>query len=254
MKIKKRFNKSNYQKCQDRAVGVLQLPAAPKYLFHGTDEDSAMKSLHEGLLPRMEKAGNWKQFPSNPKCVYLTNCYGAYFALSAAFTKGRRMGIIEIKTTSEMMDNCVPDEDFLEHSTRFGHPYSTEETIERTKRCQLEMMELKGKWHESLIGLGNLCHVGPIDCKRISRVAFLDAEQWRWLLTQSLGFDFRIAVSQHPKNYPKQRALTKWLFGDHVSFRDMLGEHRPTNAERRLLMERRGVEVIANTQDLPLAA
>lgn len=230
------------------------MSADSAHLYHGTNETSVMKILREGLHPRMERVGNWEDFPSNPKCVYLTNCYAPYFALSAMMTNGGRMGIVEIRTTDEMLNNCVPDEDYLEHSTRNGHPYTTEETIERTKLCQSKMLEMKGEWEESLSGLGNLCHLGPIDSKYIRRVALLDGEQWRWLLWYSMGLDFRVAVSQHSKNLPKQRALTRWIFGEHVSYREILGDHRPSNVERRLLSERRGIEIITNTQDLLEAA
>ena len=254
MKTKKHISKGRFQTHQEYTAIAAVDQGRPEFLYHGSDEATVIKILNDGLLPRMERQGNWKEFPSNPKCVYLTNCYAPYFALVGALENGGRMGIIEIQTSDEMLNNCVPDEDYLEHSTRYGYPYGTEETQQRTKLCQSQMMDLKGQWNQSLSGLGTLCHVGQIAPNLITRVAFIDAQEWRWMLTYSWGMDFRVALSQHTKHFLKQRALTQWILGEYVPLREILGEHRPTNAERRQFSEKRGVEVFSNKCDLPYAA
>jgi len=57
-------------------------------LYHGTSEAALKDILKEGIMPRTlkgQRSGNWRHtVTSNPKAVYLTDTYAAYFALVAS--------------------------------------------------------------------------------------------------------------------------------------------------------------------------
>ena len=51
-----------------------------RYLYHGATFDKLDSIIEKGLMPRGSDKSNWDYAPSHTDMVYLTNCYGPYFA------------------------------------------------------------------------------------------------------------------------------------------------------------------------------
>jgi len=256
MKTKKHISKSRYQKWQESNSEV-NFGEIPRYLYHGTNDSSAMTALREGLCPRMERTGNFAHFPSNPDAVYLTDSYGPYFAASASLKRGGCMAIMEVKTTIEMIPRFIPDEDYLEQQSRrswdLGEEFRNWDIFQKTeffrKNAQSRFSVF---WSDSLRHFGTVAHIGPIASKTITRVAIIDVEKLAWI--PSYSGSIPIALEFHKENSARQRSLTRWIFGEGVSRKEVFGEMKLNEPGRKLLLKRDGIEIISNTCDLPYAA
>src|SRR5262245_46070163 len=91
-------------------------------LYHGTRAAFLPQILEQGVKPRGDKDGNWQHtVTSNPYTVYLSVCYGLYFAMNARDQAGLPNGnvaILEIDTDKLDHQRLVPDEDAIERATR----------------------------------------------------------------------------------------------------------------------------------------
>ena len=248
MKIKMHLNKSRYQKSQE--------PFDTTYLYHGTDEASAMKSLSDGLLPRMERPGNWERFSSNPEVIYLSDCYAPFFAVVASEKKGGRMAIVEVQATAQMVKNFLPDEDYLEQSTRPNLWCGEAEMLRRTEICRKKMGRRSNQWAKSLKGLGTVAHKGPIGPDFITRVALIDAKKSWWI--KALAETLMLSMTVHHFQVEFATNLTKLIFGEDITYRQLfgsrLGDGDLSLEDQELVSNRDGIEIITNPKAFRLVA
>lgn len=193
-------------------------------LYHGTSETTANKLLasNEGLLPRGQSGheGHWKHtVDSSLETIHLTIAYAGYFA-GVASKEDERWAVVEVDVDGE---NLVPDEDYLEQDTRDilhelaafypGFP-RTGDMPARTRWFRDHIREFKTLWRESLNGIGNVAHLGPIPEERITRVVFFDPGK-----NPSMSFmclDPAISTINYKLLGAQYRALTQWLIGEAV--------------------------------------
>ena len=85
-------------------------------IYHGTTKRALKKILKEGITPRGNRDGNWKDnMQSRPDLVYLTYCYGAYYASMARKKDKDEAVILKIKIDEKKM-SLYPDDEFLIHA------------------------------------------------------------------------------------------------------------------------------------------
>jgi hypothetical protein len=84
-------------------------------LYHGTIRSFADTAFTDGIKPRGQGPGNWPDRPSRPDCVYLTDAFGATYAVASSIKAGEpdtaECAIIEVEAPDD--GNLLPDEDFL---------------------------------------------------------------------------------------------------------------------------------------------
>lgn len=142
-----------------------------KILYHGTSERNLESILKTGLAPRGRKKSIWKEHPSAPDRVYLTDAYAVYFAVIAA-KKGEKGVILKVEVDTA---NLVADEDALAQTKIADADF-------------LNSMSIKGKtayWKKnapkypklaeySLDALGNAAHMGVIPPDQILKTVVFD--------------------------------------------------------------------------------
>jgi hypothetical protein len=182
-------------------------------VYHGTTSRHLDAILREGLCPRSDGGpGNWEDYPSRPDMVYLTQTYAPYFAL-AAIEEGEQPVILEIDLASLDESALYPDEDFVVQALCRQLDESIEELHDGVREC---LEDYQHHAMDSLQGLGNICHMGPIPASAITRYCRVDL---------SLQPDF-FAVAGDPcislLNFKfmaeKYRSVTAWLFGDRPDY------------------------------------
>lgn len=231
------------------------------FLYHGTTEEIARKSLTRGLLPReLSGAESVWDCPSCPEYVYLTTGYAPYFALNAS--KDDKWGIIEVDLDCLDPDEMYPDEDFLEQATRGKGPAPKRLSMkDRTAWFRDHLPTFKHHWEDSLEGLGTATHYGSIPASAISRVSIYDPRSNQSIST--LAADPMITIMNYQiMGGTKYRALTSWFMGEKVTPADidpvwhsltMSGDVPKMMKEQiesfgKALKNRSGLEVINNPQ------
>jgi hypothetical protein len=224
-------------------------------LYHGTSEAIARKALDEGLLPRADTGieSRWTECPSRDDLVYLTTAYAGYFAVQAT-DKLEPWGIVEIDTDllPEFAEYLVPDEDWLEQAVR-GAPdlpddYRALDMIERTAFWRERLHNLTHLWEESVNGLGNCAHLGPIPSSAVTRVSIFDPKSNPSIAM--LALDPTISILNYQIIGGKYRAMLRWLVGDDVTPEELSGfdgfvsDTKYLDGLRRVLAMRDGLEVI----------
>lgn len=228
-------------------------------LYHGTSEYGALEALKEGLRPRRQTGvGNWGDLKSNENCVYLTDTYACHYALNAKHNGVRipglngevqnRIAVIEIDTSKLPFTRLRADEDFLAVRETIQAGEGDLKTLINT-----HAKSLTNEWKESLKYLGTCCFEGTIHPKHFTRVAFFDHKQNRDMVTAMA--DGLISPQAYKFAGAYHRAYTRWLFGDPVTAKEILGlEGYPDEAleferprieywEQNILAKRGGVEV-----------
>jgi hypothetical protein len=239
-------------------------------LFHGTTAAVADLALTNGLTPRGNgRRSNWEHtIESNPDTVYLTDVYGAYFAFNAqhiAADHGTKTtaAVIELRNSSTLRANLVPDEDFLEQATR-GNPDVIKELgddmLKRTRHYRAVAREHRDLWPRSLAGLGTVGHLGPIAEDQIIRVAYIDPVKLQWLTM--FASDATITIMNHHFCGEKYLRLTEWIFGKDFTTREWLGAQMfdflaVNDLEALVRLEatlaiRDGIRIVQHTPDLSL--
>ena len=218
-------------------------------LYHGTSERHLAAILKEGLKPRGNgNGGNWKEHPSSPYHVYLTNCYAGYFACAAS-EKGEKWVVLEVEVDE---DELHPDEDFLEACSRGAAKEDAKiiggtDMKTRTAYYRNNLWDFDHLWEESLNYLGNATYPNTIPPEAITRYVTIDitAEDRSSLLWTIID----PCIS--PMNYKfcgdKYKALTKWLFGDECDTDEISGPlPDPAMLERAAAEagKRGGIEVV----------
>jgi hypothetical protein len=152
-------------------------------LYHGTNGGYLDHILKAGVRPRGPSGRtNWKStVESNPRCVYLTDCYAPHFAMNAARQRGKNASCAVIEIDTELLDqgNLFPDEDFLEQIGRDvdGVPGTMVERTRHYRRqqfsydwpCRMLDDSVATWWQASLLHLGTCSHRGVIPPSAITR-------------------------------------------------------------------------------------
>lgn len=191
-------------------------------LYHGTSAKNIPSILSNGILPRGKRKGNWKHtVDSHKDCVYLTDTYAVFFAMTSV-KPDEKCAIIEIETEHLDFFGLLPDEDTLEQATR-GFDDIQGNMIQRTKkyRSMLKNYSGTGAWMQSLEMLGNCCYLGIVPPRAITRIATLS--------TRMLGFacDPSISIINQRIMGDYYKAMTAKIFGDPIDqFFKMLGHSK----------------------------
>lgn len=184
-------------------------------LYHGTSGFVARKAVEDGLQPRRNHGvSNWKHtVESHPDCVYLTDIYGPYFAMTAS--KDGEMGLIEID--SDLLDTrqMVPDEDFLEQASRSKVFHRKRDMKARTTSLRKSLKQYSGLWRQSVQQLGTCAYYGAIPSSAITRVSVLKPESNPEIIT--MFSDPTITILNHRFCFDVYKMLTNWMMGEEVS-------------------------------------
>ena len=220
-------------------------------VYHGTALSHLPNILVQGVQPRREtKAyGNW-EVHSNADAVYLTDCYGIYFARHASEKDDTNVGVVlEIETEALEPNALAFDEDVLE---QFGRKTDLVpgDVKQRTSHYRSVLRDFTGleRFRESLGLAGTASYLGGIPASAITRyatIAFNDEEQaaLRYML-----IDTSPAATGFVINGPAHRLLTRWLFEGTFPSSDLMNDDEKMGAfglyplQERLT--RSGVEVI----------
>lgn len=197
-------------------------------LYHGTSEEVARNAITEGLMPRNRTGveSHWSECPSRDDLVYLTTAYAGYFAVQAT-KELDPWGIVEVETDllPEFAEYLVPDEDWLEQGCR-GDPnlpddYRALDMAERTAYWRERLDRLSHLWKDSIDGLGNCAHIGPIPSSAVTRVSIFDPKSN--LNIAFLALDPTISILNYQIVGGKYRALLRWLMGETITANDLWG-------------------------------
>lgn len=223
-------------------------------LYHGTGEAVARKALVEGLRPRAVTGskGNWEHtVPSDSGNVYLTTAYAGYFAAMAQEGTLGVWGIVEVDT--DLMDEylLVPDEDYMEQSTRGQDLSQVAEMLgdesdawkgsmeERTTWFGANSRLFGHLWQKSVLGLGNCAYAGTIPAEAITRVGLFKPSD-NPAVTGAM--DPMIILINYQLMGDSYRAMSRWLVGDDIGLAEFYGSLR-WEGIRRMVPEKQLAEV-----------
>jgi len=191
-------------------------------LYHGTTNKLRRDILREGIKPRALTGGKgqWENAPSREGHVYLTTTYAPYFAVQAMTDIQKdKMLLIEVDSDRLEKRNLYPDEDFVEQFARMRDEYDKNKTmLERTAAVDVEAE--RGRWHQSIRGLGNCSHRGIIEPWQITRMAIVGLKHQFAVAHASI--DPTISIHNHQYCGEKYRQLIAWVFGDREMLPDAL--------------------------------
>ena len=197
-------------------------------LYHGTTEAVARAVIETGLVPRgKDGSQNWEHtVPSNPNCVYLTEVYAGYFALTAAKDVDDKWGIIEVDTDNLHGDLLCPDEDTLEQASRHDPDVSKDlkglDMLERTLWFRERIQEYRHLWKASLEAMGTCAYYGTIGPEAISRIAIYDPKSNGQMTMNCM--DPSITLMNFKFVSAKYRMMTRWLMGDEITAKEWIDE------------------------------
>lgn len=196
-------------------------------LYHGTSTRWLPNILRQGLEPRGRRTSrsNWTEtVPSNPSCVYLSDCYAPHFAFKAADARGGDCAVIEIETNRLPTPHfLLPDEDCLEQSGRGvdGVPGNMRERTLHYRREMFRRFAGSDAWELSLEYLGTCCYHGIVPPGAITRVATWPHRPNIKLL---LVWDLSVSLENQRVCGDRYRVLTRKLFDGKFS-------HAPQQAQ-----------------------
>lgn len=202
-------------------------------LYHTTSVDNAMAILNgNGILPRTELGtdSRYKEFPSNPECVYMTYSHGAFFAGGIAGGKatlpgarGKRFGlanavILEIDGTMLDTSKCLPDEDFLEQHGRLTGDGINGNIHHRTAYYRERLSDFSDRWEDCFSNVGSVAYRGIVPISAIRRFSTINWEYFDPRMLMDIYHSYFEFSVPSPALYPyfgaSQRELTKLFFGD----------------------------------------
>lgn len=183
-------------------------------LYHGTSARHLPSILQDGLKPRGKAKGNWDHTTlSNPDVVYLTNAYALHFAIVAADKGKDDLLVVEVDTALVSIYNMVPDEDFLEQTSRKEGPAPLDRPMAfRTRWYRKRQLDFWQYWPDSVEHLGTAGHYGPIPPRAITRYAIIYRQQIGELIMA--GMDPSITLVNYKLLGPKYRNWMRWTFCD----------------------------------------
>jgi hypothetical protein len=214
-------------------------------LYHGTNAETALRAVSEGLKPRelTKHPGNWEEYPARADLIYLTSAYAGHFAGAAA--KDQLWGIVEVDVAKLNKANLLPDEDFLEQTTRMdtGRDFDLRE---RTAHFRDSLEDFQKFWETSLNTLGNLAYKGAIPPKAISRISTYDPKS-NPILTWAC--DPTITPINYAICGEMYRALTRWYAGHSVTAKKIWGMYwNHANNEQKAKYK----EAVQNTKGITI--
>jgi hypothetical protein len=185
-------------------------------LFHGTSGKWIPNILRQGLEPRGRKVmrSNWREtVPSNPNCVYLSDCYAPHFAFNAAGDGDKAVcAVIEIETDRLPVQSLLlPDEDCLEQAGR-GHDGVPGDMRARTlhyRRQMLRRFSGTDAWKLSLEYLGTCAYHGIVPPGAITRIVTWPHQPNIKLM---LVWDLSVSLINQQVCGNRYRVLTRKLF------------------------------------------
>jgi hypothetical protein len=140
-------------------------------LYHGTSIRNLESILKNGLTPRGRRKSLWKDHPSAPDRVYLTNAYAVYFANVAA-QKGEKGVILKVEVD---VDNLVADEDALAQTKIADADALNAMSIKaKTAYWRKNAPKYPQLAQYSLDALGNAAHMGVIPPDQILKTVVYD--------------------------------------------------------------------------------
>jgi hypothetical protein len=193
-------------------------------LYHGTSERFLERILKNGLQPRGRRKTNYKQNPSHPGGVYLTNAYALYYAMNVCNRKDNPI-VVEVDTERPSFNPfCLaPDEDALEQTgrARDGIPG---DMYERTKHyvAHLEQYANMKNVDLSLRALGNCCYLGTVMPSAITRIVRIERPKQQRFIWSAM--DPSIVIMNYYVCGPKYRNMVRWLFEETPLEPDPLSE------------------------------
>jgi len=193
----------------------------PRFLYHGTGENTAQAILIEGITPRGgSRPSTWGEVPSAPDRVYLAEGYAPYFAAAAA-EDGERHALVEVGTARLESRLLRPDEDFIAQALKRQNSECRGLSWPELNHLVLTLDRWDDCWRESLQGLGTCAHAGVIPAEAITRVALYDPTDNPQMAIAAL--DPAISVLNWMVCAEKYRLLTRWYMGDPVTLEEWLG-------------------------------
>jgi len=169
-------------------------------LYHGTSALYLESILDQGIQPRLTRPSNWEKCPSREDVVYLTNAYGFFYAAEAA--KESAMLIVEVDVD---LDDLLPDEDWLEQVSR--KPDDLPRDMLARTWAYRDALDQYGEYAiDSLAGLGNAAHLGPISKDQITGMAVISDDAF------SFAFDPTICLANYSIMGEYYRNGMRWLF------------------------------------------
>jgi hypothetical protein len=144
--------------------------------------------------------------------------------LAAAQYKGS-IGLVEIETDMLDPDLLMPDEDFLEQTSRRQEGLCPVEGMEaRTKWFRENLDTFQGHWEDSLECLGNCAYMGDIPTDAIVRAAIMKTKGTSPAMLM-MAMDPCISILNFALMRDKYDALTRWFMGyDGVRSIDLISE------------------------------
>lgn len=212
-------------------------------LYHGTSALNLDSILKKGILPRGRKKGNWEEFPSHKKLVYLTKAYPFYFA-GCSLKKSEKALVLEIDTDLLDENNLFPDEDFIAQSS--GDQFGKTSKI-RQANILRQLDGLRHYWKLSLEKIGNCGHLGTILPKAIVRYCLFDTRERKDITLQMM--DPSISTINYFFCGEQYRGMVAWMFGDVASLPDdtngLIGENWQKRRDfiKKQSDDRSGIEV-----------
>jgi hypothetical protein len=180
-------------------------------LYHGTSL-AAWRDIEAagGIKPRSETNGSgrkvWHEHPSNPEMIYLTDCYGMYFAGAASHEHDSADAAVLIEVEVDPED-LFPDEDFLEAATRTMKdlPIYGADLAERTEFFRERLWLYPHLAKDSLAHLGTVAHNGEIPIEKITRVVTFNP------IPLTFVFDPTITMLNHTIMSDYYESGTAWI-------------------------------------------
>jgi len=152
-------------------------------LYHGTSQNSLIGMIERGIMPRGGTGkDNWQHtVTSNPKTVYLSNCFAHYFAFSAEKEK-EGGAALEIDVAKLDRFAFVADEDAVEQSTRGHHIPHTPKWLSQSNDMARRTRWFRDHAHlfdpsVAMRALGTVGYQGVIPWSAVKRVALFTHAQ-----------------------------------------------------------------------------
>ena len=177
-------------------------------LYHGCSSSMLGDALKEGIVPRGDKPSSWRELPSHPGMVYLTDTYPFYYASNS---RSKEMVVFEIDGTMLDESRLFPDEDYLvEIPTEINLQASDEHT---PHQAAIEILKQhQQRWQDSLSCHGTCCHEGTVNPDYFTRYCVVDRVMHfgmlSWFTSPELG------IEHHKKQQVFQKQLICLMFGD----------------------------------------
>lgn len=189
-------------------------------LYHGTSYKNLASILKNGIRPRGKRKGNWKEYPSRPDMVYLTNAYAPFFAIQSCKGKEKAL-ILELDPLFLDQKSLYPDEDFIAQAIATQQNLSIEDV-----HCSIRETLEEYQHHavDSLNGLGNICHKGIVPLCAISRYCIIDTKERPDLGMAAI--DPSISIMNYRFCGSRYRSIVSWIFGDRPDFEVGFGDNK----------------------------